>query len=127
MISTDSGPGTRVAHTSGAGDFARELTQETLLRLVRRDIAAIHVRNFCDRRIAAETARKAVRHEALGNYHKKCTSTVGRVHMPHVDTAWDPGRIARYHDAALASIRDVRALFAPHLSPVDHVRLLRAA
>ncbi|MFH9426469.1 2OG-Fe(II) oxygenase [Streptomyces sp. NPDC017529] len=124
MTSTASGTGTRVAHAAGDGDFACELTTESLLQLVRRDIAAIHVRNFCDRRIAAEVARKAVRHEALGNYHKKYTSTVGRVFMPHIDTAWDPERTARYHDAALPSIREVRALFAPHLSPVDHVRLL---
>ncbi|OKI02483.1 hypothetical protein A6A06_15745 [Streptomyces sp. CB02923] len=108
----------------GDGDFAHELTPDSLLRLTRREIAAIHVPGFCDRRIAAEVARKAVRHKALGNYHKKYTSTVGRVHMPHIDTAWNPELTDRYHDAALPSTHEVRALFAPYLSPVDHVRLL---
>ncbi|KOT89051.1 hypothetical protein ADK86_30325 [Streptomyces sp. NRRL F-5755] len=100
------------------------MTRDSLLRLPRHEIAAIHVPGFCDRRIAGEVAGKAVRHKALGNYHKKCTSTVGRVFMPHVDTAWNPELTTRYHDAALPSINEVRALFAPCLSPVDHVRLL---
>ncbi|WP_030371148.1 2OG-Fe(II) oxygenase [Streptomyces rimosus] len=125
MTSTASDPGVRVAVTaSGEGDFARELTRDSLLRLARREIAAIHVPGFCDRRIAGEVAGKAVRHKALGNYHKKYTSTVGRVFMPHIDTAWNPELTARYHDAALPSISEVRALFAPYLSPVDHLRLL---
>ncbi|MGP3974351.1 2OG-Fe(II) oxygenase [Streptomyces sp. 8N114] len=114
--------------TSGAEqdttDFCHELTRESLLRLARREIAAVHVRGFCPREIAEEVAEKALRHKALGNYHKKHTSTVGRVHMPHIDTAWDQEKIDRYHEAALPSIHDVRAMFAPHLSPIDHVRLL---
>lgn len=124
MTSTVSGPGAGVAGPAAEGDFARELTRDSLLRLAHREIAAIHVPGFCDRRIAAEAARKAVRHKALGNYHKKWTSTVGRVHLPHIDTAWNPELTARYHDSALPSIHEVRALFAPYLSPVDQVRLL---
>ncbi|MFH8349735.1 2OG-Fe(II) oxygenase [Streptomyces sp. NPDC018045] len=125
MTSTGSDAGAGAApDRTGDGDFTRALTRDSLLRLARREIAAIHVPGFCDRRIAEDVARKAVRHKALGNYHKKYTSTVGRVHMPHIDTAWNPELTARYHDAALPSIHEVRALFAPYLSPVDHVRLL---
>ncbi|WP_030025289.1 2OG-Fe(II) oxygenase [Streptomyces monomycini] len=124
MTSTVSGPGAGVAGAAAEGGFARELTRDSLLRLARREIAALHVPGFCDRRVAAEVAGKAVRHKALGNYHKKYTSTVGRVHLPHIDTAWNPELTARYHDAALPSIHEVRDLFAPYLSPVDHVRLL---
>ncbi|WP_030667704.1 hypothetical protein [Streptomyces rimosus] len=125
MTSTASDPGVSVAGAApGEDDFAREPTRESLLRPGRREIAAIHVPGFCDRRIAGEVAGKAVRHKALGNYHKKCTSTVGRVFMPHIDTAGNPDLTTRYHDAALPSINEVRALFAPCLSPVDHVRLL---
>ncbi|MBO8195311.1 2OG-Fe(II) oxygenase [Streptomyces oryzae] len=105
-------------------DFSHELSRESLLRLARREIGAIHVPGFCPQGVAEQAARKALQHDALGNYHKKHTSTVGRVHMPHIDTAWNAEKISRYHDAALPSIHDVRSMFAPHLSPIDHVRLL---
>ena len=105
-------------------DLAHELTTESLLRLARREVAAIHVEGFYPRDIAERVAQKAVDHRALGHYHKKYTSTVGRVYMPHIDTKWDPEQITLYHDAALPSIQDVRSMFFPHISPVDLVRLL---
>ncbi|WP_206506855.1 hypothetical protein [Streptomyces chrestomyceticus] len=56
-----------------------------------------------------------VRHKALGNYHKKYTSTVGRVRLPHIDTAWNPELTARYRDAALPSHHEMCALFASYV------------
>jgi 2OG-Fe(II) oxygenase superfamily len=109
---------------SGPDGVAHELTTETLLQLAGAEVGAIHVRGFYPRDIAADAARKAIDHPALGHYHKRYTSSVGRVYMPHIDTRWDPELTRKYHDAALPSIHDVRSMFHPYLSPVDKIRLL---
>ncbi len=103
--------------------IATELTTETLLALAGREIGAIHVKGYSPVAIAAEVAQKAIDHPALGHYHKQYTSSVGRVYMPHIDTKWDPELTAKYHDAALPAIADVRSMFHPYLAPVDKVRL----
>lgn len=104
-------------------EVATELTAESLLAVAERQIGAIHVRGYYPADVAAQVARRTLDHPALGHYHKQHTSSVGRVYMPHIDTAWDPELTARYHDAALSSIADVRALFHPYLAPIDRVRL----
>lgn len=62
-----------------------------------------------------------VRHKALGNYHKKYTSTVGRVRLAHIETAWNPELSARYRDATLPSIHERRALFASCIGMVAFI------
>ncbi|MFF3272404.1 hypothetical protein ACFYWU_15965 [Streptomyces chrestomyceticus] len=62
-----------------------------------------------------------VRHKALRNYHKKYTSTVGRVRLPHIDTAWNPELTARYRDAVLPSIHGLRALYASYVGMVAFI------
>ncbi|WP_045747266.1 2OG-Fe(II) oxygenase [Actinoplanes rectilineatus] len=104
-------------------DVAPELTTQTLLQLAGREIAAVHIRGYYPADIAAKVAHKAIDHPALGHYHKQLAGSVGRVYMPHIDTKWDPELTAKYHDAALPAIQDVRSMFHPYLSPVDRVRL----
>lgn len=114
-----------VSKTEPAHDLvAAELTTETLVALANREIGAIHVRAFYPENMCAEISQKAMRHPALGNYHKKFTSSVGRIYMPHIDTKWNPDLIDKYHTAALPAIADVRSMFEPMISPVDKVRLL---
>ena len=104
-------------------EVARELSAETLIQLAERDIAAIHVQGYYPKEVAAKVAQKAIEHRALGHYHKKHTSTVGRVYMPHIDTKWDSELTKKYHDEALPAIDDVRSMFHPYLAPIDLVRL----
>lgn len=114
---------TRDVVRSATDEIADELTTETLLKLAAREIGAIHVKGYYPADIAGEVAQQAIEHKALGHYHKQYTSSVGRVYMPHIDTKWDPELTARYHDAALPSIQDVRSMFHPYLSPTDRIRL----
>jgi hypothetical protein len=94
------------------------------MELTRREIGAIHVQGFYPHEVASTVVHKVIDHRSLGHYHKKYTSSVGRVYMPHIDTRWDPELIDAYHTAALPSIHDVRSIFHPYLCPIDHVRLL---
>jgi hypothetical protein len=109
---------------SGAPLVDYEFTTQSLLHLATRKIGAIHIKDFYPRDVCSEVSKRAIDHPALGHYHKKYTSSVGRVYMPHIDTKWDPKEINKYHDASLPSIRDVRSMFFPRISPVDYVRLL---
>jgi hypothetical protein len=108
---------------SATNEIASELTTQSLLQLANRKIGAIHVRGYYPAEIAEKTAEKAINHHALGHYHKRYTSSVGRVYMPHIDTRWDPELTHLYHDSALPAIEDVRSMFHPYLSPIDLVRL----
>ncbi|MEV5692561.1 2OG-Fe(II) oxygenase [Micromonospora globbae] len=104
-------------------EIADELTTETLIRLSERKIAAIHVREYYPTGIADQVAQQAVNHPALETYNTQGTRAVGRVHLPHFDARWNEEISQRYHDEAIASVRDVRAMFHPYLAPVDRLRL----
>ncbi|POM25372.1 hypothetical protein BTM25_40160 [Actinomadura rubteroloni] len=104
-------------------DVVRELTEDALLALTRREVAAIHVREFYPADAARAVAVRALDHPELGNYHKAKSGSVGRVFTPHVDTAWDPARIDAYHRSARASTAAARAVFAPYPSPIDLLRV----
>ncbi|MDT8916011.1 2OG-Fe(II) oxygenase [Amycolatopsis sp. PS_44_ISF1] len=108
---------------TATNDVAGELTTETLIALAERQIGAIHVRGYYPVEIAAQVVDKAINHPQLGHYHKEHTSSVGRVYMPHIDTKWDPNLTAKYHDAALPAITEVRSMFHPYLAPIDRIRL----
>lgn len=106
-----------------AGIVAGELTTESLIHLIQRKIAAIHVRNYYPSDVAGAVARKAIEHPALERYNTSRAGAVGRVHLPLFDTRWDVDLSALYHDQAVESIRDVREMFRPYLAPVDRLRL----
>lgn len=103
---------------------ANTLSTESLLKLSKREIGAIHVKNFYPKDIAQAAAQKAINHEKLGYYTKKYTSSVGRVCMPHIDSEWDEGLASAYHTEAIENIKDLRNLFFPYITPADYVRLL---
>lgn len=101
-----------------------ELSTETLLRLARREVGAIHVKNFYPKDVAEKAVERAINHPKLGYYNKKYTSSVGRVCMPHIDSEWDEELAKKYHTEAVENIHDLRSLFFPHISPTDYIRLL---
>ena len=103
--------------------IATDLTTESLMKLADRKIAAIHVRGYYSGDIAAKIAQQAIRHPALESYNTELGNEVGRVHLPHFDARWNEEISKRYHDRAIASTRDVRAMFHPYLAPVDQLRL----
>lgn len=103
---------------------APDLTTESLLQLASRDIGAIHVRGFYPRDIAEGASEHAINHPKLGHYHKKYTSSVGRICTPHIDSEWDPEAAREYHNEAIGNVHDLRKMFAPYATPADVVRLL---
>ncbi|MET8524742.1 2OG-Fe(II) oxygenase [Micromonospora sp. NPDC005172] len=107
----------------GTSEIAKELTTESLTRLADRKLAAIHVSGYYPADVAAEVAQEAIRHPELENYKTQRAGGVGRVHLPHFDVRWNEGLSRRYHDGAIESVRDVRAMFHPYLAPVDQLRL----
>lgn len=103
---------------------ANELNTDSLIKLANREIGAIHVKGFYPKDIASQVAEKTINHPKLGHYTKKYTSSVGRICMPHIDSEWDEDLAKKYHSEALENIHDIRSLFFPHISPIDHIRLL---
>jgi len=105
-------------------EMAAELTRESLLDLARRQIAGIHVKGFFQTDLATQVAAQAISHPELGHYHKKYTSSVGRVMIPHIDTESDPVVAEKYYREAAGNVAAIRSMFLPYMSPVDRIRLL---
>lgn len=103
--------------------IATVLNAETLLQLSQREIGLIHVKSFYVCPVIQEVAGKAIDHPKLGHYHKKYTSSVGRICVPHIDTEDDAEAADTYYREAERNISEIRSLFFPYLSPVDYVRL----
>lgn len=107
-----------------AAHVADELTADNLLKLARRELAAIHLRDFYPAAICDEIADKAIHHDGMEFYAKEKVKTVARLHIPHADTDNRPEVKERYHREAVAAIQSTRAVFAPYLAPVDKLKLL---
>jgi carrier-protein-independent halogenase WelO5-like protein len=103
---------------------APQLSRQSLLQLAAREVGAIHVKNFYPAEIGKQVAQQAYNHPQLGHYHKKYTSSVGRICIPHIDTESDPEIAEQYYQHAAENIAAIRSLFTPYLAPVDHMRLL---
>ncbi|PJZ68824.1 hypothetical protein CH373_15515 [Leptospira perolatii] len=104
--------------------IATTLNTETLLQLMNHEIGAIHIKNYVPKEVCEAVVPKTLEHPAMGHYHKLYTSSVGRIHMPHIDTRWDAIETKKYHDGAIAAIEEIRELFFPYISPIDKLRLL---
>jgi 2OG-Fe(II) oxygenase superfamily len=113
-----------VFQNSTGQPVAEVLTAETVMRLAANELAAIHVKGFYPVDVAARVAGAIINHPQLGYYTKQYTSTVGRVCMPHIDSEWNEELARKYHSESVANIHGLREIFYPHLSPVDHLRLL---
>lgn len=101
-----------------------DLSRNTLIKLSRREIGAIHVKRFYPEEVAKKIVEKAINHPQLGYYKKKYTSSVGRVYMPHIDSEWNEELGNHYHQESINNIHGMRSLFTPYLAPIDHIRLL---
>lgn len=125
-VEIDRWPGAKLPHAvkDTHNLVANEITSESLLQLANREIGAIHIKGFYSPEIGEAVAKKVANHPELGHYHKKYTNSVARTYMAHVDTKWDPLETKNYHDSAINAIADIRSMFYPYLSPIDHVRLL---
>ena len=102
------------------------LSSETICDVSKKDSGtlAILIKNFYPEDLSKKAAEKAISHSNVGSYGKKFASVVNRIGMPHVDTLENQSLLNRYHSEAIPSIHDIRKLFYPSISPVDHLRLL---
>ena len=105
-----------------AVEISKELTAESLRRLVGKTVDAIHVKEFYPADLSAEFADRIAAHNQLEAY--KVQSDLKRLGMGYVDVAGDEGNAKAYHDAAMRSIWAIREMMYPKLTPIDHFRLL---
>ena len=98
------------------------LDRESILGLLDERIGAIHVPGFYPADLAARFAAAIASHSELGNY--KVQNALRRLGMGYVDVGYDSENARRYHAEALHSIRVIRDLLYPTITPIDHFRLL---
>ena len=101
-----------------------ELSLETIQKLANCEIAAIHVKDFYPAELCNLVSKRVLNSSDLDYYNKEFVNDVARLYLPYADAHGDAAAERAYHVDAIASIHATRALFYPHMSPMDHIRLL---
>ncbi|WP_306031425.1 2OG-Fe(II) oxygenase [Stappia sp. MMSF_3263] len=105
-----------------AVEISKELTAESIRKLVAKNIDAIHVPGFYPSDLSAEFSRRIAGHSDLEAY--KVQNALKRLGMGYVDVGKDADNASRYHSEAVRSIWGIRDLVYPRMTPLDHFRLL---
>ncbi len=98
-----------------------KLTFEDLKSVIDGKCAAIHIKEFCSKKICKIVSKKLLTHSSRGNFNK--ASEIGRIGMAHYEID-SPSGFDFYYENAIANTWQLRELFEPYLSPVDKIRLL---
>ncbi|KQZ15151.1 MULTISPECIES: 2OG-Fe(II) oxygenase [unclassified Mesorhizobium] len=102
--------------------IAKELTPDSIRKLVAKEIDVIHVPGFYPRDISLKFAEKIAANSKLEAY--KTQTALKRLGMGYVDVGQDAGNAIRYHDEAIQAVWDIRNLMYPYITPLDHLRLM---
>lgn len=108
--------------TTETATISDELSEDSLRRLIHKQIDAIHVPGFYPRDVSLKFADRIASHSELDSY--KTQYTLKRLGMGYVDVGGDAESAERYHGDALRSIWLIRDMIYPHIHPLDHLRLL---
>ncbi|MBC00389.1 MAG: hypothetical protein CML67_12690 [Rhodobacteraceae bacterium] len=103
-------------------EISKELTRDSIRKLIEKTTDAIHVPGFYPADLSAEFAHRIASHSELEAY--KIQSALKRLGMGYVDVEKSTENASRYHSEAVRSIWGIRDMMYPHLSPMDHFRLL---
>lgn len=107
---------------------AGALTAELLDALFARRICAIHIPGYCARDVAARADRWIMRNSTIVRWHVGPNNRIPTdmsygIGLPRQQTLGNARAARVYAREALPSIRKIREAFAPHLSPMDRLRL----
>ena len=98
-----------------------ELTLPSLQKLLKGNILALSVPDFTPATICDNIAKKLLRKNY--EYYKYAPDAVGRYGISFSEVGLDPAIAKRYYDTSAQAIKALRSQFAPHLSPIDKLRL----
>ncbi len=98
-----------------------QLTADSVVALVDGSIGLVRIPEFCPEVQRDAAVKRLTGHSDRGYYNK--AEAVGRLGIAHfeIDSA---ATLEKYYDKATSSIRELRKIFSPYLSPMDHLRLL---
>lgn len=108
---------------------ADKITEEVLQNLIRRKVVAIHIPGYCSEPLANRAARDILKMSKITNWvvpdGKKGIQTDMNFSIGYPLQMIRKGKFEKqkYKSGALAAIRKLRAIFSPHLSPMDRLRL----
>jgi hypothetical protein len=109
-------------NTKPSAKISNEITQDSLRKLLLKEIDAIHVPGFYPHDISRKFAQKIAGHGELDSY--KTQYDLKRLGMGFVDVGDDPESEKKYHNEAMRAISLIRDMIYPHITPLDHLRLM---
>lgn len=99
------------------------LNQETLDELINGKTLAIRIPGFYAKDLCEKSAQKIIHHNHFNYYRNPGAGDVGKLGMAYCEIQNDAELYNKYYSESLIQIRQSREIFAPHLSPIDKVRL----
>lgn len=105
----------------GQFEISDTLDAESIRRLVRKEIVAIQVPNFYSAELSEKFAAAIAGDSDLEGY--EIQSALKRLGMGYVDVGKDMEKSDKYHRDAMTSVRAIRDLVYPIITPLDHFRL----
>jgi len=107
----------------------KEISEDLVKRLFKREICAIHIPGYCDSKLAAKAACLVLKDSKVTSWYlgkgrsRVKTDMSYSIGIPVQHTAISKQALKKYQKESLHWIRKVRDVFAPELSPLDRLRL----
>jgi len=100
---------------------AEELRQSDIIDLELGNIVGIRIPDYYDKTLCQEAATKVLSKPDLEAYD--VAPDIQKIGKAVFDAASDPNALAEYYERAPGDLKMMRDFFAPHLAPMDKVRL----
>ena len=108
-----------MAHTDSLQ--LQTLTKEALEQLARREVIALHIKNYYPSELSKTIADKLQSSSLFGNYEN--AQNIGRVGQAYFEGHTSPEIAGRYRKSARNWLAQLRAECSPYILPIDRVRL----
>ncbi|MEM9244047.1 MAG: 2OG-Fe(II) oxygenase [Pseudomonadota bacterium] len=96
------------------------ILQEDLLNLLNGNYAAITISGYYNQTLSSKIADRILKRDI--NYYKNAPD-IGRVGIAYFEVENNPNTMLKYYQQALPSIKILRDIFDPYISPLDKLRL----
>jgi hypothetical protein len=97
-----------------------ELDSSIIVKIFENKICGVHIKNVVEKKLI-DIALKWIKNSSEKNYFSK-EKNLGCIGMPHFNVV-DQITSDLYHKESLDSIKKIRKIFFPYLSPIDLLRL----
>lgn len=100
--------------------YTDALSSTNLLDIFENRAIALVIKKYYSSEICSELTKKCIGDNIE---HYENAPSIGRYGMAYYETEGVPERLNKYYTKSITTIKDIRKLFSPYISPMDKLRL----